>query len=266
MSVSVVVLASLLLTLVSHTWTAPGLGGHAAIVGGEEAAPGEFPHQVSVLRGVGGSPMCGGSLISGDRVLTAGHCCDGQTPSRLAVRVGSFHLYEEDPGQADIAISSVILHPEYSAWTLDNDICVLQLAEQADLSHPNIGVIALPEEGEGPSPGTVCWVSGWGTTTEGGSFPSVLMKVAVVVSSYEDCFLAYDGVGVADSVMCAGDPEGGTGFCQGDSGGPLMCPASHGDHMELSGIASWSYGCAEPGYPGVYTQTSYFLPWIRDNM
>merc|ERR1719219_2953521 len=52
--------------------------------GGEEAAPGEFPHHVAVLRGgVGGSLMCAGSLISADRVLTAGHCCDGMTASRL---------------------------------------------------------------------------------------------------------------------------------------------------------------------------------------
>ena len=57
---------------------APGSREGGRIVGGEEAAPGEFPHQVAILRGgVGGSLMCGGSLIAGDRVVTAGHCCDG---------------------------------------------------------------------------------------------------------------------------------------------------------------------------------------------
>ena len=38
---------------------------------------GEFPHQIMLTRGVGGSLMCGGSLVAPDVVVTAGHCCDG---------------------------------------------------------------------------------------------------------------------------------------------------------------------------------------------
>ena len=53
--------------------------------------------------------------------------------------MGNYHLYEEDPSQQDIAVSAVHLHPEYSAWTMENDLCILDLAEQANLSDPNIG-------------------------------------------------------------------------------------------------------------------------------
>merc|ERR1712055_618827 len=64
--------------------------GGGKIVGGTEASPGEFPHQIALLRGgVGGSLMCGGSLVGENMVVTAGHCCDGQStkmiPSRLTL-------------------------------------------------------------------------------------------------------------------------------------------------------------------------------------
>merc|ERR1719412_1616363 len=85
--------------------------GGGRIVGGTEAYPGEFPHQIALLRGgVGGSLMCGGSLVGADRVITAGHCCDGQLASRLGVRVGSHHRLSDDPDQADIAVSHVYNH------------------------------------------------------------------------------------------------------------------------------------------------------------
>ena len=188
------------------------------------------------------------------------------TASKLGVTVGSYHVYEEDSGQRDIAVSRVNLHPQYSSWTIENDICILELAEEADLSQPNIGAASLPEAGDQPVPGSVCWVCGWGTTSEGGSHASVLLKVDVIIFSPEQCFLAYDGVGITEGMLCAGNSEGGKGFCQGDSGGSLMCPSQHGDQLDLTGIVSWSYGCAQPDYPGVYTDITYFLSWITDNM
>ena len=45
------------------------------IAGGDDAAPGEFPHQVSVH--AEGDFQCGGSLIEADKVLTAAQCCNG---------------------------------------------------------------------------------------------------------------------------------------------------------------------------------------------
>merc|ERR1719486_747352 len=234
--------------------------GGGRIVGGTEASPGEFPHQIALLRGgVGGSLMCGGSLIGTMKVVTAGHCCDGQSASRLGVRVGNHHLYQDDPEQKDIAVAKVWLHEDYDSWTITNDICILDLEEAADFSSSVIDSISLPYDGEEYSSGTMCTVSGWGTTSSGGSLASTLMKVSVPVVSDDDCRNSYGQSDIADSMICAGLEEGGKDSCQGDSGGPFMCG------NQLSGVVSWGYGCAEPGYPGVYTQTSYFVDWVNAN-
>ena len=51
----------------------------------------------------------------------------------------------------------------------------MELASAAMGAH--IGTIALPAANEEYDAGTVCTVTGWGTTTEGGSLAKVLQKV-----------------------------------------------------------------------------------------
>merc|ERR1719373_1385746 len=222
--------------LSSKFLSTPMARGGGRIVGGTEAYPGEFPHQIALLRGgVGGSLMCGGSLVAANRVITAGHCCDGQSASRLGVRVGSHNLFEDD-------------------------LCMLWLADSADLSSSVIDTIGIPSSGQEYPSGHMCTVSGWGTTSEGGSLARTLMKVEVPVVSDDDCRDAYGQNDIADSMICAGLDAGGKDSCQGDSGGPFMCG------FGLDGVVSWGYGCAQPGFPGVYTQTSYFVSWINSHM
>merc|ERR1711910_49536 len=233
--------------------------GGGRIVGGTDASRGEFPHQIMLTRGVGGSLMCGGSLVAPDVVVTAGHCCDGMSASQLGVEVGSHELYSEDPDQEAFAVREVKLHENYNSNNIYNDICLLFLDGEADFSSPNIGPIALPTNGEEYAEGTECIVSGWGTTSAGGSLASTLQKVTVPVVSDDHCRDSYGQSDITDSMICAGLDQGGKDSCQGDSGGPFMCG------NQLSGIVSWGYGCAEAGYPGVYTQTSYFVDWINDN-
>merc|ERR1712174_192262 len=181
----------------------------------------------------------------GNKVITAGHCCDGMSASKLGVEVGSHNLYEDDPDQQSFAVAEVGLHEDYNSFNINNDICMLTLD----------GTISM-----GANVGTISILSGWGTTTEGGSLARVLQKVDVPVVSDEHCRDSYGQSDITDSMICAGLDQGGKDSCQGDSGGPFMCG------NELSGVVSWGYGCAEAGYPGVYTQTSYFIDWINSHM
>jgi len=234
--------------------------GGGRIVGGTDASQGEFPHQIVLTRGVGGSLMCGGSLVAPDRVITAGHCCDGMSANRLGVTVGEHDRNHNDGSEQDIAVQKVALHEQYDSWDMTNDICMLWLSESADFSDANIDSIGLPASMEDYDEGTDCVVTGWGTTTEGGHLATVLQKVTVPVVSDDNCRSAYGQNDIADSMICAGLDQGGKDSCQGDSGGPFMCG------NQLSGVVSWGYGCAEAGYPGVYTQTSYFVDWVNSHM
>jgi len=232
--------------------------GGGRIVGGENAHYGEFPHQIMLLRGgPSGSLMCGGSLVAPGWVVTAGHCCDGQ--KHLGVAVGAHKMHHHDKDQENIAVDQILLHEDYDSWTVENDICLLKLQHDAEIGK-HVDVIGFPEANEEYDEGTECTVSGWGTTKEGGHLAEVLQKVVVPVVSDKKCRHAYGHGEIADSMICAGYDEGGKDSCQGDSGGPFMCG------KQLTGVVSWGYGCAEAGYPGVYTQVSYFTDWLAANM
>ncbi len=49
---------------------------------------------------------------------------------------------------------------------------------------------------------------------------------------------------------------------QGDSGGPVVEKGSDGSYRQY-GIVSWGYGCAEAGFPGVYSRVSAYADWIE---
>merc|ERR1712013_381709 len=219
--------------------------GIGRIVGGEEAADGEFPWQVSLrtIGAIGSTHFCGGSIIDKDWILTAAHCCAGQIPATMHVVAGGIKLNnfenEEEPRNVDQYRSSQLCLRHH------HQRCLPAQAEGVLGVDILVKPIALPAAGQDTPAGTEC---------------------TVPVVSDEDCNESYSGNGysVADSMICAGLPDGGKDSCQGDSGGPFIAGESGSE--ELIGIVSWGIGCARKGYPGVYTEVSYFVDWIMETM
>ena len=74
--------------------------------------------------------------------------------------------------------------------------------------------------------------------------------------------------GILSGMFCAGLSQGGKDACQGDSGGPVTkdFETSVSDSI-LVGATSWGYGCAQPNYPGVYSDVAMFrTDFIDENM
>jgi len=145
---------------------------------------------------------------------------------------------------------------------------MLQLSTAVDFdAHADIRPVCLPPAGfSGDYAEVTATVTGWGTTSSGGSQSTTLKEVDVGVITNQQCGnnYGYSSSWITDSMLCAVVPGGGKDACQGDSGGPLVAnQQNYGQNYELIGVVSWGIGCADANHPGVYARVTNQLSWVR---
>ncbi|XP_014245260.1 mast cell protease 1A-like [Cimex lectularius] len=93
------------------SWT--GNNDTIKVIGGREAYEGEFPYVVCVV----GDNRCGGTLVTLDRFITAGHCFhykgDAIDLSNVLVLAGSIDIQLNKEGYQSRKVAMYLMHHEY---------------------------------------------------------------------------------------------------------------------------------------------------------
>jgi secreted trypsin-like serine protease len=238
--------------------TAPSAGAaptgpSPSVVGGTNAAQGEFPWMARLSMG------CGGAVVAARVVLTAAHCVTrtGANTS-ITATIGRANLNNTAVGQT-IRSTYVFRSPQY-ATTGTFDWALIELA-----SAPSTSLLAIADQGDTSLNTGNFTVMGWGATREGGPQSTTLRKASVPFVSDASCGQSYPGELAPATEICAGFTQGGVDTCQGDSGGPMIKTLSTGAVREV-GIVSYGNGCARPNFPGVYGEIQAFSNSIKSRI
>ncbi|XP_052845336.1 brachyurin [Drosophila gunungcola] len=259
------VLVSLLIVIQGRSIASLDLG-HAVdgrIAGGDLAVVNQFPYQVglSIEEPNDLFSWCGASLISDRYLLTAAHCVE----KAVAITYYLGGVQRLEPRQLIRTTNpEVNLHPGWNCETLENDIAVLRLPEDATFCD-SIRPIRLP--GISSSHLSYDYVpaiaSGWGRINdESAVLSNTLRYVVRFVESNEDCRFSYSNIQQSNICM---DTTSGKSTCHGDSGGPLVFEDRTLNTDVLIGITSYGKksGCTK-GYPSVFTRVTAYLDWIGE--
>ncbi|KAJ7389461.1 Chymotrypsinogen B [Desmophyllum pertusum] len=100
-------------------------------------------------------------LINPRWAITAAHCVRSNNDPHVYSLVAGAHRIHGDG--VVYRINKIIMHSGFSMSHLRNDIALLRLAVPVKLNS-KVGTVCFPPMGSRRvSPGTQCWISGWGT-------------------------------------------------------------------------------------------------------
>jgi len=244
-----------------------GLRLKSRVVGGTDAAVGDWPWQVGIARSYNPStPFCGGSLINKQWVVTANHCfgtagTNTVKPKDIVILLGEHDISRKEGNEKVVKVSKIIRHEDYKLRSYDADITLVKL-ESPVAYNAFIKPVCLPDQDQDETIKDSCYVTGWGRTQEGGQQAKVLQEAKLPIVSRKTCSDAF-GIPstITENMICAGFKKGGIDACQGDSGGPFVCRKK--GRFQLAGVVSFGRGCARANLYGVYAKVSKYVNWIK---
>uniref|UniRef100_A0A2K6A1C9 Ovochymase 1 n=1 Tax=Mandrillus leucophaeus TaxID=9568 RepID=A0A2K6A1C9_MANLE len=225
--------------------------------------------------------FCGGSLIQGDRVVTAAHCLDSLSEKQLKniiVTSGEYSLSQKDEQEQNIPVSKIITHPEYNSHEyMSPDIALLYLKHKVKFGTA-VQPICLPDSDDKVESGVICLSSGWGKISKTSEYSNVLQEMELPIMDDRACNIVLKSMNLPPlgrTMLCASFPDGAVNACQRDSGGPLVCRRGGGIWI-LAGITSWVVGCARDSAPlrnnhmkaslVIFSKVSELMDFITQNL
>ncbi|XP_038220425.1 collagenase-like [Zerene cesonia] len=234
----------------------------ARIVGGSASSLGAHPHLggLIVTLTTGQTSVCGSSLLTSSRLITAAHCWQTRNfqGRSMVVVLGSIRLFS---GGTRVTTSSIQLHGSYNMNNLNNDIAIISISSVS--LNNNIRAIALPSGllEHFTFQGEAARAVGFGRVSDSSSNNEALRHVNLLVIANFECIDVYGPSSVLNSNLCTSG-RGGVGPCSGDSGGSLDFTFSGVRY--LIGVTSFvaERGC-QSGLPAGYARVTSYLSWIR---
>ncbi|MGH0161575.1 UNVERIFIED_CONTAM: hypothetical protein FKN15_041374 [Acipenser sinensis] len=242
-------------------WGSDGEAGSEHTIDGER-----YPMEVALYREPDTRVTCGGTIVSRDWVVSAGHCFFGpyRDPLKWKVALGLVDTAVPEHWAQRSGVDKLYVHEQF--FNPDNDIALLHLSSPAEFND-YVRPACLPCTGtSNADEWSNCYVTGFGLFSETGAQGVVLQQAGMKLIPPDECkSKEMYGAYVNDNMVCAGFAGGVEDTCQVNSGGPLVCKLKGGSGaFRLVGAVSWARGCANPDKPGVYSSVSRYVEWIAN--
>ncbi|XP_004922848.1 collagenase isoform X1 [Bombyx mori] len=234
------------------------------IVNGNPAPLGAHPYMVGLVIEMPGNfnSVCGSSMLSNTRSLTAAHCWFDGSRQALSFTL-AFGTTTVFVGGVRVRTTNVQMHENWSPINFSNDIAIIT---HNWVTYTNvIQPIALPSGSllDNDFVGFWAQASGYGRTGDEPHHditPNQIMREATLrVISNNECRNAYGSV-VRNTILCTSGAEG-SNICNSDSGGPLSIIDNN--RRVLIGVVMFGSNRCEGRLPGGYSRVTAYNNWIR---